>query len=95
MVVLTRSLAPILRTTRLATRQQKGINPLQQVFAGDANGVRGLATVFERSKPHVNIGEMTHTHYIGSIGLICEGTIGHVDHGKVRSTQQSSGFLLY
>lgn len=32
------------------------------------NATRTYATVFERSKPHVNI-----------------GTIGHVDHGKVRN----------
>ena len=56
MVVITRSLAPILRTSRLAVRQQRGVNPVQRVFGRDANGIRGLATVFERSKPHVNIG---------------------------------------
>lgn len=56
MVVITRSLAPILRTSRLAVRQQRGVNPVQQVFGRDANRIRGLATVFERSKPHVNIG---------------------------------------
>ena len=56
MVVLTRSLTPLLRTTRLAVRQQKGINPIQQVFGKDANGARCLATAFDRSKPHVNIG---------------------------------------
>ncbi len=56
MVVLNRSLAPLLRTTRLAVRQQKGISPIQQVFGKDANGVRCLATAFDRSKPHVNIG---------------------------------------
>ena len=56
MVIITRSLAPILRTSRLAVWQQRGVNPVQQVFGRDANGIRGLATVFERSKPHVNIG---------------------------------------
>ena len=59
MVVLTRSLTPLLRTTRLAVRQQKGLNPIQQVFGRDANGVRRLATAFDRSKPHVNIGMET------------------------------------
>lgn len=59
MVVLTRSLAPLLRTTRLAVRQQKGLNPVEQVFGRDANGVRCLATAFDRSKPHVNIGMET------------------------------------
>ena len=59
MVALTRSLTPLLRTTRLAVRQQKGRNPIQQVFGRDANGVRCLATAFDRSKPHVNIGTGT------------------------------------
>jgi len=64
MVVLTRSFAPLLRTTRLVVRQQKGINPVHQVFGRDANGIRGLATVFERSKPHVNIGmRIVFDHY--------------------------------
>lgn len=56
MVILSRSFAPLIRIGRLAVRQQKNVNPLQQVFGKDVNGARGLATVFERSKPHVNIG---------------------------------------
>lgn len=59
MVVITRSLVPLLRTSRLALRQQNGINPVQQIFGKDTNSIRGLATVFERSKPHVNIGKNT------------------------------------
>ena len=58
MVVITRSLAPILRTGRLALRQKKSVNPVQHVFSKDASGIRGLATHFERSKPHVNIGKL-------------------------------------
>ena len=56
MVIITRSLTPILRTSRLALWQQRGVNPVQQVFGRDANGIRGLATAFERIRPHVNIG---------------------------------------
>lgn len=56
MLSFTRSLAPLLRTTRLAVRRHKSVNPVQQVFCRDTYGVRGLATVFERTKPHVNIG---------------------------------------
>lgn len=44
--------------------------------------MRGFAQVFERTKPHVNIG----MYIIGGRTvplLICTGTIGHVDHGKV------------
>lgn len=56
MSTLTRSFTPLLRTTRFALRQRKGINPVEQVFGRDHNGARGLATSFERTKPHVNIG---------------------------------------
>ena len=56
MVIITRSLTPILRTSRIALWQQSGVNPVHKVFGRDANGIRGLATVFERSRPHVNIG---------------------------------------
>lgn len=63
MVIITRSLTPILRTSRLALWQQRGVNPVQQVFGRDANGIRGLATVFERSRPHVNIGTIGHVDH--------------------------------
>lgn len=56
MSALARSLNPLLRTTRLAVKHQNGVNPVQRVFGRDRHGVRGLATVFERTKPHVNIG---------------------------------------
>ncbi len=56
MSAFVRSVTPLLRTSRIALRQQRGVNPVQQVFRGDRNGARGLATVFERTKPHVNIG---------------------------------------
>lgn len=69
-----RSLAPFLRTARSSLKTGH-VNPLQSAFkkqnaAGVLNLYRTYA-VFERSKPHVNI-----------------GTIGHVDHGKVRSSTQ-------
>ena len=51
-----RPLTTLVRTARIALQQRKGINPVHYVFRGDRNGVRGLATVFERTKPHVNIG---------------------------------------
>lgn len=57
MAVFARSLRPFLRTTGLAIRQQTCNHPLQQVFGKDPASARGLATVFERSKPHVNIGK--------------------------------------
>ena len=60
MPALVRSFSPLLRTSKLAFRPRRGVNPVQQVFSQDRNGIRGLATVFERNKPHVNIGT---SHY--------------------------------
>lgn len=59
----TRSLTPLLRTSRLAVRLQKGVNPVQQVFCRHSERVRGLATAFERTKPHVNIGTIGHVDH--------------------------------
>lgn len=78
----TRSIAPLLRTSRLAIRQRPSVNPITQVFGRELNGARGFAQVFERTKPHVNIGMFINGGGTVSL-LICIGTIGHVDHGKV------------
>ncbi len=56
MSAFSKSFAPLLRTGRLAVRHRYGFNPVQQVFGRGLIEVRGLATVFERTKPHVNIG---------------------------------------
>ena len=56
MAPFVRSLRPFLQISGLAVRRQRTTNPLQQAFSKDPAGLRGLATVFERSKPHVNIG---------------------------------------
>ena len=64
---ISRSLNILARTSRSSLLRPRAINPVHHVFAGDKMAARGLATAFERTKPHVNI-----------------GTIGHVDHGKVR-----------
>ncbi|KAL8795060.1 MAG: hypothetical protein Q9195_002357 [Heterodermia aff. obscurata] len=63
MAAFTRSLRPFLRTTGLAIRQQKSSNPLQQALIKDPASIRGLATVFERTKPHVNIGTIGHVDH--------------------------------
>ncbi|KAI9678633.1 MAG: translation elongation factor Tu [Caeruleum heppii] len=66
---LARSVKPLLRTSRTAARCQHGINPLQQVLGRGQNGARmveacrGMATAFERSKPHVNIGTIGHVDH--------------------------------
>ncbi|KAI9872764.1 MAG: translation elongation factor Tu [Pleopsidium flavum] len=63
MPTFARSIPPLLRTTRIALRPQRGVNPVQQVLGRDRNGARGLATVFERTKPHVNIGTIGHVDH--------------------------------
>lgn len=82
MSTFTRSVAPLLRTGRLAIRHRSSVNPVTQVFGRDVNGVRAFAQVFERTKPHVNIGMHFNGHNTVSL-LTFRGTIGHVDHGKV------------
>lgn len=71
MSMFSRSVAPFLRTSQAALRhQQHRASPLQQAWARGRNGAqfynacRGMATVFERKKPHVNIGEIFNT-YLG------------------------------
>ncbi|KAL8639553.1 MAG: hypothetical protein Q9228_003431 [Teloschistes exilis] len=63
MASFARGITPFIRTTRIAVRQQKGVNPVQRVFGRDATQYRGLATVFERNKPHVNIGTIGHVDH--------------------------------
>ncbi|KAL8877737.1 MAG: hypothetical protein Q9192_008609, partial [Flavoplaca navasiana] len=58
-----RAYAPLIRTTRIVISKQRGVNPVQQVFGRDATQYRGLATVFERNKPHVNIGTIGHVDH--------------------------------
>lgn len=58
--------------------------------------MRRLATAFERSKPHVNIGRLWDT-----LESLMIGTIGHVDHGKTTLTaaitkrQAEKGFAAF
>lgn len=65
-----RTIAPFLRTARLSLRQtQSPLVSLQRQTRTPVLNFARTYAVYERTKPHVNI-----------------GTIGHVDHGKVRSS---------
>lgn len=60
-----------LRTSRLALRNNKAVNPLQQALGVQGSskyvaGVRGYAAAFQRDKPHVNIGAY-HISLIASV----------------------------
>jgi len=60
---LARSFVAFSRTARSSLRCQQGTNPLQQIFLKDRIQARGLATAFERTKPHVNIGTIGHVDH--------------------------------
>ena len=54
---LPRSVSCLLRASRISLQKPRGVNPVQHVFSQDRIAIRGMATAFERTKPHVNIGE--------------------------------------
>jgi hypothetical protein len=60
MPVFVRSVAPFVRTARSALHQGNSVSPWRalgrQNGASILNGTRTYAAVFERTKPHVNIG---------------------------------------
>jgi len=87
MPAFARSVAPFLRTAQSALRQGNSASPLQHAWQRQngvavLNAVRTYAAVFERTKPHVNIG-MQSMEQRYELLLTVTGTIGHVDHGKV------------
>ena len=52
----TRSVTSLLRTSRTGLSISPGANPVNRVFGHDRFGARTYAAVFERNKPHVNVG---------------------------------------
>ncbi|KAI9816791.1 MAG: translation elongation factor Tu [Pycnora praestabilis] len=69
MATFARSVRPFLRGGHVALRRQNSANPLQSFLLEGQTGdhfvgrCRGLATVFERNKPHVNIGTIGHVDH--------------------------------
>ena len=62
MSAFVRTVTPFLHTARSALRQGNSVSPLQHALlrqngAQVLNACRTYATVFERTKPHVNIGK--------------------------------------
>ena len=53
---IARTVNIFLRSSRTSLVRPTGVNPVLHVFAKDRLAARGLATAFERTKPHVNIG---------------------------------------
>ncbi|KAJ5664083.1 Elongation factor Tu [Penicillium longicatenatum] len=60
---LTRSFNLLARSSRASLLRPSAVNPIHHVFASDKMAARGLATAFERTKPHVNIGTIGHVDH--------------------------------
>ncbi|EAS27798.3 translation elongation factor Tu [Coccidioides immitis RS] len=60
---ISRSLNVLLRTSRISLQRPRAVNPVQHVFARDRLVARGMATAFERTKPHVNVGTIGHVDH--------------------------------
>lgn len=60
---ISRSLNLLARTSRSSLLRPSAVNPVHHVFASDKMASRGLATAFERTKPHVNIGTIGHVDH--------------------------------
>lgn len=56
-MAFSRSVTSFLRTSRHIVSPTRGANPVNQVFGHDRFGARTYAAVFQRDKPHVNVGE--------------------------------------
>ncbi|EAL90547.1 translation elongation factor Tu [Aspergillus fumigatus] len=53
----------LLRSSKASLLRPRALNPVQHVFGNNKLAARGLATTFERTKPHVNIGTIGHVDH--------------------------------
>ncbi|KAK2813432.1 translation elongation factor Tu [Emmonsiellopsis sp. PD_5] len=60
---LSRSVNALLRSGRLALQRPRGANPVHHALLQDRMALRGMATAFERTKPHVNVGTIGHVDH--------------------------------
>ncbi|OJJ81028.1 translation elongation factor Tu [Aspergillus glaucus CBS 516.65] len=60
---ITRTANLLLRTSRSSLLRPRAANPVHHVFTKDRLVARGMATAFERTKPHVNIGTIGHVDH--------------------------------
>ncbi|KAI9369269.1 P-loop containing nucleoside triphosphate hydrolase protein [Aspergillus egyptiacus] len=60
---LARTANLLFRTTKTSLLRPRGVNPVYYALSKDRLTVRGMATAFERTKPHVNIGTIGHVDH--------------------------------
>jgi elongation factor Tu len=56
MASISRSVNLLLRSSRSSLLRPRAVNPVQHVLTNERFAARNFATVFERTKPHVNVG---------------------------------------
>ncbi|KAI1610824.1 translation elongation factor Tu [Exophiala viscosa] len=62
-MAFSRSVTSVLRTSRHIASPSRGANPVNRVFGHDRFGARTYAAVFNRDKPHVNVGTIGHVDH--------------------------------
>ncbi|KAL2865404.1 translation elongation factor Tu [Aspergillus lucknowensis] len=77
----------LFRTTRTALLRPRAVNPVHYALAKDRQSVRAMASAFERTKPHVNIGTIGHVDH-GKTTLTAAIT-------KRQATKGLAAFLEY
>lgn len=65
-MAFSRSVTSLLRTSRHVVTPARGVNPVNRVWGHDRFGARTYAAVFERNKPHVNIGKSEMSRWPGA-----------------------------
>ncbi|KAL1977931.1 hypothetical protein VTN31DRAFT_790 [Thermomyces dupontii] len=63
MASISRSINLLLRSSRSSLLRPRTVNPVHHVFASEKLSARSFATVFERTKPHVNVGTIGHVDH--------------------------------
>ncbi|KIW21156.1 translation elongation factor Tu [Exophiala spinifera] len=79
-MAFSRSVTSFLRTSRHVVTPARGVNPVNRVWGHDRFGARTYAAVFERNKPHVNIGTIGHVDH-GKTTLTAAITKRQADKG--------------
>ncbi|KAL1988946.1 hypothetical protein VTN96DRAFT_6935 [Rasamsonia emersonii] len=60
---ISRTVNLLLRSSRSSLLRPRSVNPVHHVFSSERMAARGFATVFERTKPHVNVGTIGHVDH--------------------------------
>ncbi|KAI9683938.1 MAG: translation elongation factor Tu [Trizodia sp. TS-e1964] len=97
---ISRTVTPFLRFGRGCLRNQRDASPLKLVLSQSQRGPqfiaasRGLATAFERNKPHVNVGELLSTP-LYSFDWYSNGSLKTTLTAAITKRQSEKGFAKF